>query len=37
MHRKQAELEERIQERLRDAERERQMEIRKVRLQIPYY
>lgn len=29
MHRKQAELEERIQERLRDAERERQMEIRK--------
>lgn len=29
MHRKQAELEDRIQERLRDAERERQMEIRK--------
>lgn len=29
MHRKQAELEERIQQRLRDAERERQVEIRK--------
>lgn len=31
MHRKQAELEERIQQRLRDAERERQVEIRKVK------
>ena len=32
MHRKQAELEERIQQRLRDAERERQLEIRKVKV-----
>ena len=31
VHRKQAELEERIQDRLRDAERERQLEVRKVR------
>lgn len=30
MHRKQIELEERIQQRLRDAEREREMEARKV-------
>ena len=37
MHRKQAELEERIQQRLRDAEHERQVEVRKVLyFNIPY-
>ena len=30
MHRKQAELEDRIQQRLKEAEREREMEVRKV-------
>ena len=34
MHRKQAELEDRIQQRLKEAEREREMEARKVMLDL---